>query len=221
MRYGVPTAITAGTFIGLEEGTVWVLWNGSQRYGDHWSTEAAASVIWGSATAGALTGGLLGSNVPITPGRALFVQAGALWGGVVAGLGMGALAADPHGERAGFFAAGAGMNVGWIGAALGAGSVSPSTARVQLVNVGGIAGFLLFGGIYLAAADKNPNPHAAAGAAAIGTMGGLTATWFITDHMRKDMPRNANAAPNTVSEVMPSITPVQGGATVGVRGVLF
>jgi hypothetical protein len=221
MRYGVPSAITAGTFIGLEEGTVWALWNSSQRSGDHWSTQGAASVVWGMTTVGAIAGGLLGSNVPITPGRALFAQAGALWGGMLGGLGMGALAADPHGERAGFFAAGLGMNVGWIGAALAAGSVSPSTSRVQLVNVGGIAGFLLFGGVYLAAADKNPNVHAAVGAAAIGSAAGLTTVWLITDHMRKDLPRAPNAQPSAVSNVMPAITPVQGGATVGVSGILF
>jgi hypothetical protein len=221
LRYGVPSAISAGLIIGLDEGTVWTLWNQSQRSGDRWSTQGAASVVWGLSTVGAIAGGLVGSSVPITPGRALFVQAGALWGGAVLGLGMGALAADPHGERAGYFAAGVGTNVGWVGAALAAGSVSPSSARVQLVNVGGIAGFLLFGGIYLAAADKNPNVHAEVGAAALGSAAGLTAAWFITARMAPDMPRAPNAPPAAVSNVVPAITPVQGGATVGVSGTLF
>jgi hypothetical protein len=87
--------------------------------------------------------------------------------------------------------------------------------------VGGIAGFLLFGGIYLAAADKNPNVHAAVGAAAIGSAAGLTAVWFITDHMRKDTPRAQNAPPAAMSNILPAITPVQGGATIGVSGILF
>jgi hypothetical protein len=39
--------------------------------------------------------------------------------------------------------------------------------------------------------------------------------------MREDKPRTPNAATAAVSNVMPAITPVNGGATLGVRGVLF
>jgi hypothetical protein len=45
---------------------------------------------------------------------------------------------------------------------------------------------------------------------------GLTTVWFITDHMRPDQPRAQQSA---VSNLMPAITPVQGGATAGVTGI--
>jgi len=64
-------------------------------------------------------------------------------------------------------------------------------------------------------------PHLALGAAALGTAAGLTTAWFLTDRMRGDVPRAPNAPQPAVSGLMPAVSPVPGGATLGVSGVLF
>lgn len=222
---GVPHAISAGVYLGLGQG-VWLLGYqharasriqdasaGSQL---RWTPEAGASVLWGAATLGGVLGGALGSSLVTTPGRVSFTASTTIWAGALTGLTAGALLPDDeHRREHAFLAGGIGYNAGLLGGLLAAGSVSPSVARVRLVDLLGIGGALSSAGLYLAVA-QDPHARTAEGLAVLGAGLGLSAGWIATSGMGRELP--AETPPSVT--VQPAITPVRGGATLGVGGVL-
>lgn len=219
---GLPQAISAGAYLGLGEGIWLVGYQNAKasRLEDvdpatsfRWSPATTASVLWGSATLGAVLGGALGAAIDETPGRVSFTTSTAMWGGALLGLGAGAVLRDDElrRERA-FVAAGFGYNAGLAGGILFAGDVSPSVARVRLIDLIGIGGGLATAGTYLSATD-NVDPRLAEGLAAIGAATGLAVGWLATSGMPKDTTRPA-------MNVMPSMVAVPGGATLGLHGTL-
>ncbi len=206
LGYGVPQSIVSGMYLGLLEGVAWTLWNQYRHtYYDSWSGEQVSTVIWGSASVGAIAGGVIGSMAGTTPGRASFVGSAGLWSSAVAGL----LTLGVHPDNDGqddhsFLAAALGLNAGAIAGALVAGDVSPSIARVRFLDLGGIAGFLLGSGLYLAA---EPDSGSAFGLmTGIGIAGGLGVAWAATAKMPKDT--------NSVASALPAmaLAPERGGA---------
>jgi hypothetical protein len=219
---GLPQAISAGAYLGLGEGIWLVGYQNAKasRLEDvdpetsfRWSAATTASVLWGSATLGAILGGALGAGIDETPGRVSFTTSTAMWGGAIFGLGAGAVLRDDElrRERA-FVAAGFGYNAGLAGGILFAGDVSPSVARVRLIDLIGIGGGVATAGTYLSATD-DVDVRLAEGLAAIGAAAGLAVGWLATSGMPKDTTRPA-------MNLMPSMVAVPGGATLGLRGSL-
>ena len=221
LGYGVPQAIVSGMYIGLGEGITWSVWNQAHvRYNDEWSAKTVANVVWGAATLGAIGGGALGSAYGSTPGRASYVGSAALWTSAVAGLATGASISDVERQDDGaLLAAAIGLNAGVVGGVLTASAVAPSIARVRYLDLGGLAGGLTFGGLYVSAAGRNPDVRAIMGISALGIVGGLSTAWALTNGMPKD--RLADDRPGT-GFVPGGITVgrVPGGATVAVYGSL-
>jgi hypothetical protein len=222
LRYGVAQSIVSGMYIGFEEGLVLGLWNQSSgSYDSRWQASTVADVVWGLSTAGAVGGGLLGTSLGATPGRASFVGSTALWTGVLAGFVAAAATGDGTSRGPnGWLATGLGLNAGAIAGLLTAGPVSPSIARVRFLDIGGIAGGLLFGGLYLAAADKNPQAQPASGFTALGIAGGLSMAWLATRGMPADRLEEKGAPDQASLALQPTLAPVPGGATLGVGGML-
>jgi hypothetical protein len=218
LRYGAAQSIVSGLNIGLYEGIVWDLFQASQG-GPSWSPQTTATFIWGAATAGAVAGGILGQTVTTTPGRASFAGSAGLWGGAVAGLSAGTFAVSPNGAAPALAAAGVGLTAGSIAGILTAGTVSPSIARVRFIDLGGIAGFLISGGLYLAAANNNADPHAFSGIAALGTVGGLVTGWLATRSMPRDEGVSKEPTTNAL-EWRPTVVPAPGGGMIAVQGRL-
>ena len=217
MPYGVPQSITTGLYLGFEQGLLWTLWqDANNSYSNRWKENTKAAVIWGSATLGALAGGIVGATSTATPGRASWVGSTGLWTGVVAGFAGLAAHGDGRGDDAAFeltaaigVAAGAGIGL------LTAKAVSPSIARVRFLDLGALAGGLLAGGLYYAAADRSSNATAFSTITALGVLGGLGTAWALTSSMpRDDGPRVKDEA-----KFSPTIAPTQGGATFGVAGM--
>jgi hypothetical protein len=223
LRYGVPQSIVSGMYFGFEEGLLLSLWNQSGSYSSHWQDSAVADVIWVASTAGAVGGGLLGSQLGTTPGRASFVGSAALWSGAIVGLVAAAATSDGASRgQTGWLAADVGLNAGALGGLLAASPVSPSIARVRFLDIGGVAGGLLGAGLYWAAANNNTDAQAFSGVTALGIAGGLTIAWFATQGMpadRLDDPEKPTTA-RTALDLQPTLAPVQGGATLGVAGLL-
>jgi hypothetical protein len=235
LRYGVPQSITTGLYIGLEEGIVWTLWNNAQgsdmRISDG---KVLATMVWGLSTVGAIGGGLLGSALSATPGRASWVHSSAIWTGAIAGLLVGAATGDQpfntidfsqpdlRGRNA-YFAAGIGLNAGALGGMLTAGSVSPSVSRVRFLDLGALAGGVVLGGLYVAAADQSSNLQAGLGMTALGIAGGLSIAWILTNGMDKDDPEagrtpSPTAAGRPMFSWHPTILPAPSGMQVGIVG---
>jgi len=228
LHYGVPQSIVAGMYIGLEEGLVWTLWNQARTYRrDEWEGKTVANVIWLMSTAGAVAGGVVGTVRGTTPGRASFVGSTALWTGLVGGLLVGAISSedDKQDDRA-LLASAIGLNLGALAGAFAAGPVSPSIARVRFLDLGGIGGGLVFGGLYLAAADQHPTSQGIMGATAFGAAAGLGVAWFATSGMQPDRIGPGDAAspvgdsPGSSSPVTASVVPTPGGAMLAIRGML-
>lgn len=221
LRYGVPQSIVSGMYIGLSEGLVWAFWNQAQTdRQDEWSEQTIATLIWGSATAGAVLGGVIGTTSGTTPGRASFIGSAALWGGLIASFGVGALHEENYAQDDAALLGGAiGLNIGVVGGLLAAGPVSPSIGRVRFLDLGAIGGGLLFGGLYLSAAGDGSDARAALGLTALGMASGLGTAWFLTDGMQQD--RGASATSSARSgQVFTSLAPTRGGLMLGVNGWL-
>lgn len=227
---GLPHAMSAGLYLGLGQG-IWVVGfqqARSARVEDvdndsqvRWKPETTASVLWAGATIGAGIGGLVGGYLPTTPGRVSFVASTTMWAGALTGLGFGAMLPDDEyrRERA-FLAGGAGYNLGLAGGILGAHSLSPSVARVRLVDLMGIAGGLASAGLYLSLAD-DPGTRTTEGLAVLGAGAGLATGWILTSGMPKDTttttpPGSASGTPT----FQPTLGAVRGGATLGIGGSL-
>jgi hypothetical protein len=222
--------MSAGLYLGLGQG-IWIVGyqhGRSARIEDadndsqiRWKPETTASVLWAGATIGAGIGGLVGGYLPTTPGRVSFVASTTMWAGALTGLGFGALLPDDEfrRERA-FLAGGAGYNLGLGGGIFGAHAISPSVARVRLVDLLGIAGGLASAGLYLSLAD-DPGTRTTEGLAVLGAGAGLAAGWVLTSGMPKDTttttpPGGASATPT----FQPTLGAVRGGATLGIGGSL-
>jgi hypothetical protein len=213
LRYGAGQAIVTGVWLGLEEGLVFAVYEGSQP--NNWSAAGAATLIWATSTAGAVAGGIAGATLPMTPGRASYVGSAGLWTGALGGLFLGAVTQD---NGAPWAAAGVGVAAGTVAGILSAGPVSPSVAHVRFIDLGGIVGVLAAGGLYLAASGNNVDGHALSGAAALGAAGGLVTAFLLTRSMPKDDEPSEQTSPTT--SWSPSVAPVPGGAALTLRGSL-
>jgi hypothetical protein len=220
LHYGVPQSIVSGMYIGFEDGLVLGLWGLSQN-GSRWSGTTVADVTWGLATVGAVGGGLLGTALGTTPGRASFVGSCALWTGVVSGFAAAALTgAGQDGGTNGLLAAEIGLNAGAIAGFVAAGPVSPSIARVRFLDVGAIGGWLLFGGLYLAASNSQADGRVFSAMTALGVASGLGVVWAATSRMPADRLEPDRQETRTSLSFEPALMPVKSGATLGVRGSL-
>lgn len=224
---GLPHAMSAGLYLGLGQG-IWIVGYQharSARIEDvdndsqvRWAPESTASVLWASASLGAVIGGVAGGYLPTTPGRVSFTASTTMWAGALTGLGAGALLPDDEyrRERA-FLAGGIGYNAGLASGLVFAHVVSPSVARVRLVDLLGIAGGLATAGFYLSVAG-DPDTKTTEGLAVIGAGSGLALGWILTAGMPKELPAAAKTPPGL--DVRPSLQPVRGGATLGIGGTL-
>jgi hypothetical protein len=189
------------------------------RYNEEWEGKTVATVIWGFSTAGAIAGGVLGQSAGTTPGRAAFVGSSAMWSAAVLGMTVGALSDwdKDTADDSTLLAAAIGLNAGALGGVLAAGPVSPSVARMRYVDLGGFAGALVAGGLYVASADNDTKAEPLMGLTALGTAAGLATAWFATSGMPKDRREPRDQKPAAVSW-SPRVMPGHGGGTIGIGG---
>lgn len=222
---GLPHGIAAGLYVGLGE-AAWAVGyqhavarrlDPDRTTGLRWGPAESSSVLWIGSTMGGLVGGALATAVPVTPGRISYTASTSIWAGLLTGFTIGAVLPD-NDQRAehAYFAGGLGYNVGMLGGLMSAGSVSPSVSRVRLIDLSGVAGGLVVGGAYAALARGEGDRRTGLGLTAIGVASGLAAGWVLTSGMARDYPTGRGADPHTAFR--PSISPVQGGAVVGVGG---
>jgi hypothetical protein len=218
LHYGVAQSAVSGLYLGFEEGLVLSLWSLSLP-NNNWQGSAVADVIWSFSTVGAIGGGVLGTALGATPGRAAFVGSTGLWAGVITGLAAAAFTSGQNSGSSALFAANVGLSAGVVAGLLAAGPVSPSIARVRFLDIGAVGGGLLVGGLYLAAANNTGNAQAALGTTALGVTAGLAVAWAATARMPVDRPEDRAKA---AALLMPTLAPLPGGrgATVGVMGTL-
>ena len=211
LRYGVAQSITSGMWIGFEEGLSWMLWNQARAVSsEEWSGTTVATALWGTATAGAILGGTLGTAYGTTPGRASFMGSAALWTSLVAGLlGGAAVQNSPTSDDTFMLASAVGLNGGVVAGVLIGKEVSPSIARVRFLDLGALAGGILVGGIYLAISSQHTSGRALAGAVAGGVVGGFATAWQLTSAMEPDYPRAGRPAPEptSISTLTPTLAP--------------
>lgn len=216
MKYGMPQAIVSGLYMGLEHGIAWTVWGNSDATRS-WPASSAATLVWGSATAGAVAGGVIGYAFPTTPGRASFVGSSSLWSGLVFGLGAGAVL-PPDASRHAVAVGAAGLTVGAIAGALLAGPVSPTIARARFLDLGGISGGVVAGGLFLAASNGKGDARAGVGVTALGIGGGLAAAWLLTTGLVDRPGFREEGADKRASRLQPILSPIDRGGVVGLGG---
>ncbi len=218
MAYGVPQSIQSGLTFGLLQGITWSIWNQARSsYDEEWRTETVATVIWGSASVGAILGGALGSHFGTTPGRASFVSSVSLWSGLTTGLIAASLSGNENDQRddTSLLVGALGLNAGAVAGILTASALSPTIARVRYLDLGAAGGGLIAGGLYLSAGDTDSSPRTAAGVTALGVAGGFGLAYLLTRSMPADRPEDDQ---RPAVETHASVTPVKGGLTLGLDG---
>jgi hypothetical protein len=215
LRYGLPQSITSGMYMGIEAGvyTAFIL---TAENAVHNSEKVIPGIVWGSATAGALIGGLVGATVPITPGRASFTSSGAIWGGLLTSL-VTVGATDGKFSSSPFITGLIGATAGGVGTALLGDSISPSIARVRFIDVGAFAGGLVFGGFYASITDS-VDGRALSFLTSAGVVAGLATSYWLTNGMDRDEPRRGNLTQSATWRATPFMTPQPGGGTLGFAG---
>ncbi len=215
LPYGVPQSITSGMYMGLVAGIyVSGILEGENLVQN--SEEIYPGLVWGSMTAGALVGGLVGATVPITPGRASFTSSGAIWGGVLTSLIT--LGFNDDDFTSGPFITGLiGATAGSVTTGLLGSSMSPSIARVRFIDVGAISGGLVFGGLYASLADRMDG-QAFSFITSAGVVAGLATSFWLTNGMDRDEPRRGNLRKTSTWQASPFMTPQPGGGTMGLSG---
>lgn len=145
----------------------------------------------------------------------------ALWGGILSGLFTAAVTGDAQGQRDddGLLGAALGTNIGALGGVLSAGTLSPSVARVRFIDLGGMAGGLLAGGLYVSAANnlRQDDIQGLFGVNALGIAGGLALSAVLTRGMPADHGVTEPGPTNAV-HVEPTLIPVRGGTLIGLAG---
>ena len=219
LGYGVAQSIVSGMYVGFEEGITWILWHqASVPNSSEWSGQNVATLIWGLGTLGAIAGGSVGAAYGTTPGRASLMASAAMWSGLVAGTLAGG--ASNHADTA-LLSSAIALNVGAVAGALVGAEVSPSIARVRFVDLGGLSGGLLLGGLYLAIQDRNASGRGSLISTSLGMAAGLTTAWLLTRDMETDLPRR-HRDPGFAERLMPTLTPAANGAgmVLGVAAAL-
>lgn len=217
MPYGVPHAISSGMWIGFEQALAWSFWHEERRGGSRWTDGEQAMFMWGLTAAGALGGGILGATTNVTPGRAAWVGSGALWGGLVAGAVGFSTGSNGRDRESAFALAAALGNVGGVVLGLAtAGVVSPSVSRVRFMDLGGLAGGLVAGGLYFAASGRSVEETGLGVTLAAGMVAGLGVAAALSASIPRDDPKE-QAKDKGVSW-SPTLAPTKGGATLGLSG---
>jgi hypothetical protein len=236
-RYGVPQSIVTGMWIGFEHGLVWSIFadlEGRDGGRSGIKTSTASTIMWSFSTAGAIGGGVLGSVLPTTPGRSAWVGSTALWMGTLGGLTAGAVANQKGRPTTGIAVTGVGLTLGTGVGMLSAGAVSPSIARVRLIDLSAVLGGLTGAALYVAAASNDAEGQGVAGATALGIASGLAIGWLATskmstDRLRRSAPQTSTppgeasegARGNFLARMRPLLIPSQGGgAMMGAGGTL-
>jgi hypothetical protein len=213
--YGNPRAVSAGLRIGLLEGLAFTGWYQAQaKRADQLGGAGVSTMIWGFTTAGAVAGGVLGSYGDWTPGQAATVESGALWTGALSGLLVAAIVPDDKkADDAFMLSAVIGLNAGVAGAAWLAEREAPSADRALFLDLGGIAGTITAGGLYIAFADDDIERRPLLLVTAAGMAAGLGTAWVLTAHLPPDPP--AQTAGTKMSLQM---LPIDGGGMLGAAG---
>lgn len=208
LGYGVAQSIVSGMYVGFEEGIAWTLWHeasvpGSSQFG----AKAVTTLIWGLGTLGAVAGGVVGSAYGTTPGRASLMGSAAMWSGLVAGTLAGGI--TDHADSA-LLTSAVALNAGAVLGAIAGAEVSPSIARVRFIDLGGLSGGLLLGGLYWAVKDREATGPGLLTATSLGMTAGLTAGWLLTRDMESDLPRK-HREPSLAERLVPTLVPATTG----------
>jgi hypothetical protein len=208
LRYGVAQSMVAGLYIGIEEALCWSLWHEAHSpYSSEWGEKTVTTLILGVGTLGAVAGGVVGSYLGTTPGRASLMGSAAMWSGLVAGTLVGGLTEK---DDTALLSSAIVLNAGAIAGVVAGSMVSPSIARVRFVDLGGLSGGILVGGLYWALADRDATAKGTLISTSLGMAAGLATAWILTGNMEKDQPRRRQEA-SLAERLMPSLAPVAGG----------
>ena len=227
LGYGVGQSIASGMQLGFAEGVVLVAYHQAvASKADEWSGSTTSTILWGAATAGAITGGVVGAGVETTPGRAAFVSSAAMWTGVFAGTMTAAFDGDDgKREQHGAVGAAVGLNAGLLFGAISASPVSPSQRRVRYLDIGGVLGAMGGVGLTASVADSAEDDRPLWGLLGAGTAAGLCIAWFATSSMpeehRWEEEHGARSSP-TLWPVQwrAAVAPAPGGASLQIGASL-
>jgi hypothetical protein len=219
LGYGVAQSMVSGLYIGLEEGIAWSLWHEARApSSSQWGGKTVTTLILATGTLGGVASGIVGTVHGTTPGRVSLMGSAAMWSGLVAGTLVGGLSGS---DDTALLSSAIVLNVGALAGILAGREVSPSIARVRFVDLGGISGGLLAGGLYWAVRDNQATGRQLLVSTSLGMTAGLVTAWLLTRDMDTDQPRK-HSEPSFTERLMPMLAPVASGTgiVVGVASVM-
>lgn len=214
---GIPTAVPAAISMGLRYGVAAAAAGLGAGGGDVRGNDIP-HLLWWTGIGGGVLGALVGYTTRPHPAQVQFVQTGGLWGSLF-GLFSAVLfapLANPGQETRVGFSIGLGGMLGGLGITtiLSAVHANPSARRSWFGTLGLLAGAgagTIFWSLVGTIVDDY-DVQAWGGAAALGSIGGLILTMFLTGGDRE--PTGNDAGP----EIAASVSPTDGGGMLSLDG---
>lgn len=215
-RYAVPQSIATGIDVGAALGLAAAV--GAPSAGSSAAAyRRSTTLVWSFATVGGVTGAIVGSVLPATPGRASWVGTTALVTGITIGGVAGAAVGKSSRSQLETFGVSAaiggavGLGVGFATTTL----LSPSMARVRFIDLAWFSGGAIsLGGCV---ASTKCTGSAALASLAVGTSVGFLAGFFGTWGLAPEkLPRRETGA----FRLAPYVAPEANGVSIGLGGAM-
>jgi len=153
---------------------------------------------------------VVGSYLGTTPGRASLMGSAAMWSALVAGTLIGGITEN---DDQAMLSAAIMLNVGAVAGVVAGAKMSPSIARVRFIDLGGLSGGLLVGGLYWTMRDKDAGPRGILTATGLGMAAGLATAMMLTRGMEPDHLRKRREL-SFSERLLPTLAPAASGTGV-------
>jgi hypothetical protein len=210
LLYDSDKGMTPGHAAALNSGTVWGAWQGGALIGimEPDSTPTVGATLLLSQLGGLGLGEVLHQTLEPTAGDVSMATSAGFWTGVLAFFGHAANKFDGD-SRTTFATILIASDLGLLAGAVASKYYPMTRSRTLVVDAGGILGALVGMGVPFLIQNEDSSPGLIFGGAIVGTLAGLGSSYYLTRNW--DAPEDLSLQLN--------VTPVEGGATVGVGGL--
>ncbi|MGB0646018.1 MAG: hypothetical protein ACPGQS_02525 [Bradymonadia bacterium] len=193
---GMPRTISLGLRLGFVESALLSSYIGSEFNNVH----PKALLIGGFAgtTLGGLAGGLLARSRPISPARASLMESTALWGGVLATMAHEAIS-NGNSSNEILLTSSTGVLGGAIAGSFIGDDTTLTESRVRYLDLGGLTGALVAGGIYASFEPKDAPAYLTQGIIASGIAAGWYTAFRLTRGEGAQARVRSNASPHRLA----------------------
>ncbi len=210
LLYDSDKGMTPGHAAALNSGTVWGAWQGGALVGilEPDSAPSVGAILLVSQLGGLGLGEVIHQTLEPTAGDVSMATSAGFWTGALSLFGLAANEFDADSQTT-FATILIASDLGLLAGAVASKYYPMTRSRTLVVDAGGILGALVGMGVPFLIQNEDSSAVSIFGGAIVGTVAGLSTSYYLTRNW--DAPEDLSLQLN--------VTPVEGGATVGVGGL--